>query len=72
LKASIKLYKFGDRLATFLRNDLKMLSHFDMRVLIFDTGGTGGGSPSRRIRDSEKAAAYLGYNNIGLREVGPN
>ena len=36
LNFGINLYKFGDRLATFLRNDLKMLSHFDMRVLIFD------------------------------------
>ena len=33
---TIELYAFGDRLATFLRKHLKMLSHFDMRVLIFD------------------------------------
>ena len=34
---SIELYTFGDRLAIFLR---KMLSHFDMRVLIYQKAST--------------------------------
>ena len=46
-----------DRLATFLRNNLKELSHFDMRVLIFDI------SQSHFIRIGIFVSADLRFNS---------